>query len=108
MSAWTVFYTAEAEQDLRSIYEYIAFSLLEPGTAEKQTVRILEAITGLSQLPLRHRLFEKEPWHSKGLRVMPIDSFLAFYLPNEADQTIAVVRIFYGGRDIESHLTTEE
>jgi len=35
MSSWKVVYTEHPERDLRHIYEYIAFSLLEVETAKK-------------------------------------------------------------------------
>jgi hypothetical protein len=44
MSHWKVIYTHLAERDLLSIYEYIAFSLLEPEAARKQARRILDAV----------------------------------------------------------------
>lgn len=108
MSEWTVVYTEQAERDLRSIFEYIAFSLLEPEIAKNQVRRIIDAVAKLNEMPLRYQLHEKEPWHSKGLRVLPIDNYLAFYLPVEAKMTVAVIRIMYGGRDIEEQLRQTE
>lgn len=35
MTKWKVVYTEVAEHDLRSIYEHIAFTLLEPQIAKK-------------------------------------------------------------------------
>jgi len=104
MSVWEVIYTEQAERDLRGIYEYIAFSLLEPEIAKKQARRIMEAVAKLSQIPLRCPLYEKEPWESKGLRVLPINRYLAFYLSVEERKTVVVVRIMYGGRDIGEQL----
>ena len=104
MSEWKVVYTEQAERDLRSIFEYIAFSLLEPEIAKNQSRRIMGAVAKLNEMPLRYHLYEKEPWHSKGLRVLPIDNYLAFYLPVEAKMTVAVIRIMYGGRNIEEQL----
>jgi toxin ParE1/3/4 len=104
MSTWKVVYTEQAEQDLREIYEYIAFPLLEPEIGKNQIRRIMVAVAGLNQMPLRHRLYDKEPWYSKGLRVLPIDNYLAFYLPVETHKTVAVIRIMYGGRSIEAQL----
>lgn len=104
MSVWKVVYTEQAERDLRGIQEYIAFSLLEPEIAKKQARRIMDAVAKLNRMPLRFPLYEKEPWHSKGLRVLPVDHYLAFYLPVEARETIAVIRIMYGGRNIEEQL----
>lgn len=104
MNLWNVIYTERAEQDLRGIYEYIAYTLLEPGIAKSQIRRIMDAVAGLNQMPLRHHRYEKEPWHNKGLRVLPVDNYLAFYLPIEARETVVVVRFMYGGRDIEEQL----
>lgn len=104
MTEWKVIYTARAEQDLRSIFEYIAFSLFEPEIAKNQVRRIMDAIDNLNEMPLRHPAVDIEPWRSKGLRVMPVDRYLAFYLPVEAKATVSIIRIMYGGRDIDTQL----
>lgn len=104
MNTWKVSYTAQAETDLRGIFEYIAYSLLEPETAKNQARRIMDAVEKLNQMPLRHPLYEKEPWKNKGLRVLPVDNFLVFYLPVEVQKTVAIIRIMYGGRNIEEQL----
>ena len=41
-----VVYTFTAREDLRSIYEYIAFTLLSPGAARNTTDRIMNPIHG--------------------------------------------------------------
>ncbi len=102
---FNVVYSAEARQDLRDIYEYIAYELLEPETAADQTSRIMEKAHSLEQMPMRHRLYEEEPWHSQGLRVLPVDNYLIFYLPDEADATVSVIRIMYGGRDMSKQMS---
>lgn len=99
-----VAYSAEARQDLRDIYEYIACELLVPETAAGQTERIMKTIRSLEQMPMRHRLYEEEPWHSQGLRVLPVDNYLVFYLPDETSATVNIIRIMYGGRDIDKQL----
>jgi len=55
-----------------------------------------------------YQLYEKEPWQSKGLRVLPIDKYLVLYLPVESQKTAAVIRIMYGGRNIEEQLNQTE
>lgn len=99
-----VAYSAEARQDLRDIYEYIAYELLVSETAAGQTERIMKAIRSLEQMLMRHRLYEEEPWHSQGLRVLPVDNYLVFYLPDENSATVNIIRIMYGGRDIDKQL----
>lgn len=104
MSTWKVVYTEQAERDLRDIYEYIAFSLLEPETARKQVQRIMDEVAKLYEMPFRFRLYEKEPWRSKGLHILPVDNYLVFYFPVESTKTVAIIRIMYGGRDIDAQL----
>ena len=77
---FNVVYTSEARQDLRDIYEYIAYELLVPEIAYGQVDRIMKAARSLEQMPMRYRLYEEEPWHSQGLRFLPVDNYLIFYL----------------------------
>ena len=96
--------TEQAESDLRAIYEYIAFELLSPDNAKGQIDRLEEKILGLEKFPDRFRQYEKEPWHSRGLRVMPVDNYLVFYIPNQKDMTVTIIRIMYAGRDVDRQL----
>lgn len=106
---YKIFYTAGAKRDLRGIYSYIAEELLVPDTAAGQVQRIMKEIRSLEEMPMRYRLYDDEPWHGLGLRFFPVDNYLVFYLPDESTDTVRVVRIMYGGRDIRRQLekTTE-
>ncbi|MBE5792551.1 MAG: type II toxin-antitoxin system RelE/ParE family toxin [Clostridiales bacterium] len=104
MNKWNVIYTEQAVQDLRDIYEYIAFNLLEPETAAKQVQRIMADITKLEMLPMRHQLYQRSPWKERGLRVLQTDNFLSFYLPLEQQNTVSVIRIMYGKRNVDAQL----
>ena len=106
---YTIFYTAGAKRDLRGIYSYIAEELLVPDTAAGQVQRIMKEIRSLKEMPMRYRLYDDEPWHGLGLRFFPVDNYLVFYLPDESTDTVRIVRIMYGGRDIRRQLdeTTE-
>lgn len=101
---YNVFYSAEARNDLRGIYEYIAYKLLEPKIAASQTKRIMEAVCSLKEMPMRHRLYEEEPWRTYGLRFMPVDNYLIFYLVNETTKVVNIIRVIYGGRNIKTCL----
>lgn len=101
---FNVLYSSEARQDLRDIYEYIAYELLELNTAAGQTNRIMKAARSLEQMPMRHRLYEEEPWHSQGLRFLPVDNYLIFYLPDETNNIVNIIRIMYAGRDVKTQL----
>ncbi len=106
--SWKIVYTAGAKRDLKNIYEYIAYNLLVPETAARQTQRIMKEIRSLDNMPMRFRLYDEEPWHSAGLHFFPVDNYLVFYLPDESRKTVNIVRIMYGGRDIRRQLSETE
>lgn len=66
--SWNVFYSSKAQDDLKAIYEYIAFELLAPDTASNQVKRIMKSVKSLSEMPMRYKLYDDEPWKSKKLR----------------------------------------
>ncbi len=96
--------TPQAQDDLRGIFEYIAFTLQSPQNAAGQLDRLEESIDSLGQMPERFRVYDKEPWRSRNLRIMPVDHYLVFYIPNREEETVTVIRVMYGGRDIDRQL----
>ena len=96
--------TGQARHDMKRIYEYIADTLMEPVIAEKQYTRIETAVYSLDQMPERFRQYEKEPWRSRNLRVMPIDNYIVFYIVDNENQVATVIRIMCGRRNTEKEL----
>ena len=94
----------QADNDLRGIFEYIAFELLAPENATGQLDRLEEAISKLDHMPEKYRRYEREPWRSRGLRVVPADNYLVFYIPDEETKIVTVIRVMYGGRDVDTEL----
>ena len=87
---YKVIFTEEAENDLRN--------------AVGQLERIETAVKGLSQMPERYRVYEKTKWQKRGLRIMPIDHYCVFYIPDKSNAAVMVLRILYSGRDMEKEL----
>lgn len=102
--SWKIKYSLQALEDLKAIYEYIAFELLVPDTASNQVERIMGAINKIDEMPMMYKIYEDEPWKSKGLRVFPVDNYIVLYLPKEDLKTVNIVRIIYGGRDVKKQL----
>ena len=94
----------QADNDLRGIFEYIAFELLAPENAAGQLDRLEEAISKLDHMPEKYRRYEREPWRSRGLRVFPVDNYLVFYIHDEETKIVTVIRVMYGGRDVDKEL----
>lgn len=101
---YRVVLTDQADSDLRGIYEYIAFSLLEPENAAGQLARLEESILKLSEMPGKFKLYEKEPWRSRRLHQMPVDHFNVFYILDDEEKIVIVLRVIYGGRNIDEQL----
>ena len=99
-----IVYTQSARQDLREIYEYIRYVLLEPLTAKRVTENIQREIRTLELFPESNPLYREEPWRSQGLRFLVVGNYLVFYKADNKDDTVSVVRILYGGRDIVKQL----
>lgn len=94
----------QADVDLRNIYEYIAYELQAPKNAVDQLARLEKAIMSLDQMPERFRKYENEPWHSRGLHIMPVDNYCVFYIPDVGKSVVTIIRVMYGGRDIDTQL----
>lgn len=98
---YSIIYSSEAKDDLREIYSYIAYDLQALETAESQVNRIRKEIRSLDFIPSRYAVVDWEPWKSMGMHRVPVDNFIVYYVVNNGSRTITVIRIFYGGRDIE-------
>lgn len=105
---YDVVYSANARQDIRDIYTYIAFELMEMDVAKRQVNRIVEKICSLTEMPFRHKVYEDEPWHSIEMRYFPVDNYLVFYLPSKNNNVVNILRIMYKGRDITRQLSKSD
>ena len=94
----------QADSDLREIFEYIAFELQSPENAIGQLDRLEEQILSLDTMPERYRKCEKEPWKSRGLRVLPVDNYVVLYIPDSNKKVVTILRVMYAGRDIDNQL----
>ena len=100
--------TPKAQSDLKEIFRYIAVDLQSIQNATGQLDRLEKAISSLEQMPERYRVYDKEPWRSRNLRIMTVDNYLVLYVPNKEERTVTVIRIMYGGRDIDSQLNFDK
>ena len=73
-------------------------------TAEGQLSRLEKAIASLDQMPERYRVYEHEKWKARNLRIMSVNNYLVFYIPSQEENTVTVMRIMYGGRDVDRQL----
>lgn len=94
----------QADNDLRTIYEYIAFQLQSPENASGQLNRLEKMILSLEEMPERFRRYDKEPWRSQGVHIVPVDNYLIVYIPDFEIRQVTVIRVLYGRRNIDDEL----
>jgi toxin ParE1/3/4 len=102
--SYSVEISEQADADLRGIFEYIAFELQSIQNAAGQLARLEKNILSLDRMPERFRRYGKEPWHSRGLHIMPVDHYCVFYIPDTEKSIVSIIRVMYGGRDIDAEL----
>ena len=55
---------------------------------------------------IKNPLYKEEPWHSQGVRFIPVKNYIVFYTVNTDTDTVSIARIMYGARDL-SHQPAE-
>ena len=105
---YSIVLTETAQADLSAIFRYIAVDLQSVQNANAQLSRIEKAIASLDQMPERYRVYDRKNWRECNLRIMPVDNYLVFYVPTQEDTTVTVMRIMYGGRDIDRQIENLE
>jgi len=105
---YQISYTPEAYTDLGDIYSYIAFTLQERRVASDLVRRIRQEISSLRAFPERCCAVDWEPWASMGMRKLSVGHYVVYYQADAAERTVTVIRIFYGGRDVEHIIGGEE
>ena len=79
MEQYEVKITEPAQRQLQEIVRYIAEDLQEKRTAIRMLDTLEKEILSLSTLPNRVALTEEEPWHSAGIRKMPVKNYLVYF-----------------------------
>ncbi len=94
----------QAEKDLREIYTYIAFEILSEWNPKNQLERLEKAIESLNEMPNRFKQYKKGFWENKNLRILPQDNYNIFYLCDDKNKIVTIIRIIYCRRNIDEEL----
>lgn len=96
--------TDQARTDLRGIYEYIAFALQSKINADRQLDRIEREILSLSEMPERYKVLDLGFEAAKTVRMVTVDRYCVIYHVAKERGAVQILRILYGGRDIEAEM----
>lgn len=104
MTEYNVIIEPSAAEDLIEISDYITRVFSEPTTASKLYFSISDCILSLSNLPNRHKIISDEPYRSQGIRMISVKNYTVFYLVNEEEFSVHIIRVLYNRRDWQSIL----
>ena len=88
-----------AERDIYEAVSYIKEILFQPESARRIYNEIKTQISLLSDFPQRFAVIAEEPYRSMGMRKTAAANYLIFYLIDEKDKTVSVVRVLYNRRE---------
>ena len=96
---YTVKITSQAEEQIQETIYYISHELKAPDAALHLLDILEDSIASLSHYPQRVALLSEEPWHTKGIRRLPVKNFLIYFWIDDANMKVQVTALIYGKRD---------
>ena len=94
-------FTQKAETDLDDILRYIGEELSNPSAAATFARKLFEAIDNVRNFPLSAMLLDNEFLSDKNVRRVVVDNYVMYYTVRQSEQTVYIVRIVYGKRNLE-------
>jgi toxin ParE1/3/4 len=97
-------FTLKASEDLEEIYIYISEKLFDNTAATSLLESIESNIMRLERFPYSSNLVLNEVLKNKGYRKLIVDNYIVFYLINEVDKQVIIMRILYGAQNYQEIL----
>jgi len=102
MDKYSVNITLTAQKDINDTIAYIRDELKNPSSAAKLKDKLKEYIFSLAKFPYRHELAKDKAIAQKGIRKILVDDYIVFYIIEEQEHQVTVIRMLYNRRDWES------
>lgn len=97
-------FTPKASEDLEQIYGYVSEKLFNNTAANNLLEKIEVGIINLKNFPYSGSFVSDELLKSKGYRKLIIENYIAFYLINEPEKQVVIMRIIYGAQNYQDFL----
>ncbi len=94
MQMLEVIVSPDALRDLADIHEYIAAD--KPRAADKMIARIFGAFTTAATFP---EIGKRTKFHGRSRRLV-VGNYLVYYLPQEAEERLIIIRVLHGRRNV--------
>jgi toxin ParE1/3/4 len=92
-------------RDLLNAFDYIADELKNPAAANRLIDDAEKAVDSLCHMPFAHPPVMDEFLSGRGIRLIPVNNYIVFYVVREESRTAVILRFLYGRRDWQSILT---
>ncbi len=96
--------TKRAESDLDEIVSYIAVELANPKAASDFVDKLRDKIEEARTFPESGSLVQNEFLQVENVRRKLLGNYIMYYLPEEAEKIIYILRIVYGKRNLDEIL----
>jgi len=93
LKEYSVILETTAVLDMRGILNYITDIIKQPETAARIFFSIEEKVKSLNLMPTRHSVVRDEPYATLGVRMMPAENYIAFFIIDE-EKAPYVVKIY--------------
>jgi len=97
-------FAPRAESDLDNTLKYIEEELHNPKAAQDLVIELFEKIDIVREFPLSGVALDNEFISDQTLRRIFVRNYVVFYKPDDATKTIIIIRMIYGGRNIDEIL----
>lgn len=87
--------SAPAENDIKSIVNYISEILQNPSAAIAHLDAIEKNITGLKEMPYRCPVVKDRYLSGKNIRSLNVKNYQIFYRIEPATYTVTIIRVLY-------------
>lgn len=99
---YLVLYSQAAYSDLKNVYNYITYDLLEPIVAGNLIKKIENAVASLSMFPWRHQKCESSQIEKEERRQFSLNGYAIIYEIDERNKTVKILRIVCERRNIRN------
>ncbi|MCK5686401.1 type II toxin-antitoxin system RelE/ParE family toxin [bacterium] len=94
--------TTKASEDLNEIYSYIAGEISNEIAALNLMDEIEKNILRLKEFPFSCSYVEDIILKDKGYRKLIVKNYITFYIVNDKDKKVVIMRVLYGRQNYQS------
>lgn len=91
--------TETAETDIDDAFMYISETLGNPDAASDLADELEKQIDKICKRPLTGKLVENDYLRRPDVRRFLVDNYIVYYIIDEDNEVIVILRFVYGGRD---------